>query len=165
MGVTVENPRVHDIRARNEEEWLDYPKSMDFNHGLKIVMIILDKASKNYYSKIKQFIYSDIGLPVQVVLKENSSKNLSYFPNLLNQMVVKIGGILYKIQLLDKLPNTLNDEIIDIMLNIYFPRRDYDSFIQYINCDCGSKPIVVTTHSRILDELNSTKSTDEMKSE
>ena len=117
MGVTVENPRVHDIRARNEEEWVEYLSSMDFNDDLKIIMVILDRGSKNYYASIKKFIYSEIGMPVQVVLKENSSKNLSYFSNVLNQMVVKMGGKLYKIPLDNKLATTV--KYLNLFLGLY----------------------------------------------
>jgi aubergine len=109
MGVKVESPKIRDHRARNPEEWIEELKNMDFNHGLRIVLIILDRSTKSFYSSIKRFLYSEVGIPVQVVLKENCSKNLSYFSNVINQMIVKMGGMLYKIPLhpmLSKIVNT-----------------------------------------------------------
>ena len=99
MGLKVDKPRINEHKARNPDEWIDFLKSLDYNNGLRIIMVILDRGTKHFYSNIKRFIYTQVGMPVQVVLKENSTKNLSYFSNVLNQMVVKMGGILYKIPL------------------------------------------------------------------
>jgi aubergine-like protein len=100
MGVNVETPsRVKEHRGRNSNEWIDELKNMDFNHGLRIILVVLDRSTKSFYSSIKRFLYAEVGIPTQVVLKENCSKNLSYFSNVLNQMIVKMGGILYKIAL------------------------------------------------------------------
>jgi aubergine-like protein len=108
MGIRIEKPqRCNLIQARNIEEWTDRIRELSFPNNIKIVLVILDRNTKHIYTIIKQHLYSAIGIPVQVVLKENLSKNLSYFSNVLNQMVVKMGGKLYSIDLDKKLSDNV----------------------------------------------------------
>lgn len=98
LGVAVEFPiRFLAHNSRRAEEWVDCLKNLDFNGGCKLIFIVLDRNSKQFYKLIKKYIYTEVGVPVQVVLKENASKNLSYYSNVLNQIVVKMGGQLYTI--------------------------------------------------------------------
>ncbi len=63
-----------------------------------IIVIILSRNEKQFYKYIKNKVMSQYGIPSQVVLRENFSKNLSYFTNVLNQMNNKVGGELFKIE-------------------------------------------------------------------
>lgn len=102
MGLIVKPPRIFKINARNKDEWVENIESLNLAESpLKIVLVVLDNYSKDYYSSIKRYLYCELGLPSQVVLKENGGKNLSYFSNVLNQMVAKMGGALYSIHLDD----------------------------------------------------------------
>jgi len=73
-------------------------KQMDLKNA-KVILVVLDRNTKHIYKTIKRFIYCELGIPVQVVLKENSSKNLSYYGNVLNQIIAKMGGQLYNVPL------------------------------------------------------------------
>jgi hypothetical protein len=100
MGVKVEEPVYHEKNLRNQEDWIEFIRSLDLpekiaKFDLRVGVIILDRHSKIYYRPIKNLIYTSIGLPIQVILKENSNKFL--YSSVLNQIQVKIGGRLFSI--------------------------------------------------------------------
>jgi hypothetical protein len=102
MGVKVGEPVFLEKNLRNQEDWIEFIRSLDLpekitKFGLRVGVIILDRNSKHYYPAIKNLICTSIGLPTQVMLKENSTKNLSYYSGVLNQIQVKIGGRLFSI--------------------------------------------------------------------
>lgn len=109
LGVRVDNPKFFAHDGRNRDDWVDHIKSLNFqsNREIKILLIVLDRFTQDYYGEIKRHLNSELGILSQVVKLENLSKNLSFFSNVLNQMVVKMGGVLYNIHLDEKLTNTV----------------------------------------------------------
>lgn len=103
IGVRVEKPEIERVNSRNADGFVNEMRNMHLNSHLKIILIILDKFSENNYKKIKTYLNTEVGTPSQVVKAENLSKNLSYFTNVLVQMVVKMGGILFKINMTNNL--------------------------------------------------------------
>lgn len=100
LGVNVEEPNVVPVDGRNASNWIDFFKdSRERLSNLKIAMVILDRYTKSFYRDIKRYIYCNVGIPVQNVLKENSVKNLSYYSNVLCQMIAKMGGRPYSINI------------------------------------------------------------------
>ena len=66
---------------------------------------MLDDKTKHFYSSIKKYLYEQIGIPSQMIHIKNKNQNLSYYSNVLNQMVVKAGGELYNITIHQNIQN------------------------------------------------------------
>lgn len=97
LGVHIEETNVEGFNARHSEDFIEELKHIDLNSGKKIVLCVLDDRNKHFYSSIKKYLYEQIGIPSQVIHSKNKTQNLSYYSNVLNQMVVKAGGELYNI--------------------------------------------------------------------
>ena len=97
LGVQIEEPTIEGFDAKYPEDFIEDLKRVDLNSGKQIVLCVLDERSKNFYSSIKKYLYEQIGIPSQVIHCKNKSQNLSYYSNVLNQMVVKAKGELYNI--------------------------------------------------------------------
>jgi hypothetical protein len=103
LGITVDHPiQYFSANMRNVDDWIEHLEKTDLIKGvsqgqLKLIIVILDRNSKHIYKDIKNYVYTKVGAPIQVMLKENASKNLSYYSNVLNQIVVKMGGQLHNI--------------------------------------------------------------------
>lgn len=119
LGVRVEEPTYYIHGARNEEGWIDELRCIKWN-GYKILMTVLDRPTKYIYKSIKAGVYQNIGVPTQNVLKEHSNDNLSYYTNVLCQMVVKMGGMLYSINLENNLTKTV---MIIVLYLAYYDNR------------------------------------------
>lgn len=117
IGINVDNPKFVSHRWRRVEECLEGLDNIKKLNGYKIIVIILNKNEKSFYKEIKQKIMTKYGIASQVVLKENLSKNLSYFTNVLLQMNYKLAGELYVITNLLK---NFRDKVINIL------KKDYD---------------------------------------
>ena len=103
LGVIIDTPKFKGISAHKEEDFISELKS--YENELKnkqIVLIILDKYSASYYAQIKNYLNTKLGVASQCMRVENKSKNLSYYSNVVNQMVVKIKGELYNIEISPK---------------------------------------------------------------
>jgi hypothetical protein len=98
LGITVEDPKIIEHRCRREEDFLEEIDKIRNLKDYSIIVIILSRNEKQFYKYIKNKVMSQYGIPSQVVLRENFSKNLSYFTNVLNQMNNKVGGELFKIE-------------------------------------------------------------------
>ena len=94
---------VEVISSRSAEGFISEMENMNLNSELKLILIILDRFSDSYYKNIKKYLITKVGTPSQVMKVENLSKNLSYFTNLLVQMIVKMDGQLFKIKFIDNL--------------------------------------------------------------
>ena len=103
LGISIEEPEIVAINARNSNDFLNELRKYDEIRGKKIAFIVLDRPTKSYYSSIKHYFYTQIGIPSQCVSSDKKSQNLSYYSNVLNQMVVKVRGELYSIHLHDNL--------------------------------------------------------------
>ena len=97
LGVHIEEPKIEGFDAKYSEDFIEELKHLDLNSGKQIVLCVLDDKSKNFYSSIKKYLYEQIGIPSQVIHCKNKTQNLSYYSNVLNQMVVKAKGELYNI--------------------------------------------------------------------
>jgi hypothetical protein len=94
MGIRVDEPSIEVFHSNEIAEEIS---RMNFNRNVQLLLIILDRRSEKSYKDIKNFINSKLGIPSQVVKCENLNKNLSYFSNVLNQMVIKMGKRLFTI--------------------------------------------------------------------
>jgi len=103
MGVSVERPEIETVSSRSADGFISEMRKMRLNTNLKIIVIILNKFSESHYKSIKNYLNTEVGTPSQVVKAENLSKNLSYFTNVLCQMIVKMGGKLFKINFMKNL--------------------------------------------------------------
>lgn len=117
MGISLERPEIERVSARSAEGFINEMKNMKLNNELRIVVIILNRFSESHYKQIKYYLNTEVGTPSQVVKAENLSKNLSYFTNVLCQMIVKMGGRLFKINFNDQLYKKVNNKLILILLN------------------------------------------------
>jgi len=105
LGVDIQEPNFLSHSIRYPEEIVDFLRSR--NLRARIILFILDRGTKHHYGPLKKFCYTELGYPSQVMLRENSSKNLSYYSNVLSQMVAKMGGTLYQIPLDTNLNSTV----------------------------------------------------------
>ncbi len=105
MGVIVERPIIEKITSRSVEGVINEMRNMRLNNELKIIVVLLSNFSQSHYNQIKTYLNTEVGTPSQVVKIENLSKNLSYFSNILMQIMVKMGGRLFKINFMKNLYN------------------------------------------------------------
>ena len=113
MGINIGEPS---IKTFSSNKIVDEISEMNLNPKLQIIMVILDRFTEKCYKDIKKFINSKLGIPSQVVKCENLSKNLSYFTNVLNQMVIKMGKRLFSINF----ENKLKSEVRNLYIFLYF---------------------------------------------
>jgi len=94
---------------RKTEDLLIELKKINYNEGKTIAIVVLDKFRKNLYPFIKDFLYTQAGITSQFMLHDENPRggkkkqNLSYYSAVLNQMVVKEQGELFKINFSEKL--------------------------------------------------------------
>jgi hypothetical protein len=99
----IDTPKIKRISAHKEDDFICELKLYeDELRNKQIVLIILDKYSVSYYAQIKNYLNTKLGIASQCMRVENKSKNLSYYSNVVNQMVVKIKGELYNIEISPK---------------------------------------------------------------
>lgn len=115
MGINIGDPSLDAFSANNTEGILNEISRLNLNENMQIVLIILDRFTEKSYKDIKKFINCEIGIPSQVVKCENLSKNLSYFTNVLNQMVIKMGKRLFTL--------SFNNELSKIVRKIKFFKK------------------------------------------
>ena len=104
LGVNFDLPQLQKIKdSRSKEELIDQLKKINYNEGKIMVIVVLDKKTKHLYPTIKDYLYTQGGLPSQFMLHDENPRggrkkqNLSYYSAVLNQMVVKAHGELFKI--------------------------------------------------------------------
>ena len=110
LGVSFELPALEKIYSdRKTEDLLIELKKINYNEGKTIAIVVLDKFRKNLYPFIKDFLYTQAGITSQFMLHDENPRggkkkqNLSYYSAVLNQMVVKEQGELFKINFSEKL--------------------------------------------------------------
>lgn len=99
LGIQIEEPKIEAINARSKNEFIDKLQTVDLNNGKKFVLFILTPKTRSYYDDIKQFLDTRVGIPNQCMNLAKRNISLSVYSNVLNQMVVKARGELYKIDL------------------------------------------------------------------
>ena len=118
FGIKFDLPYLERIENNkiSKSELINKLQRLDYNHGKKIIIVVLDKNTKHLYPTIKDFIYSQTGLASQFMLHDENPRggkkkqSLSYYSGVLNQMVVKANGELFKIKFceeIDKNPSMI----------------------------------------------------------
>ena len=111
LGVTFKLPALQKLFNTKEEALINDLSKINYNCGKKVAIVVLDKNTKNLYSTIKNYLYTQGGITSQFMLhNENpkfgkNKKNLSYYSSVLNQMVVKVKGELFRINFTEKISN------------------------------------------------------------
>ena len=105
MGINIGDPLVDTFQANSTEGIIGELSHMKLNNDLRIILIILDNSSERSYREIKRYINTEVGTPSQVVKCEKLNSNLSYFTNVLNQMIIKMGSRLFSIDFNKNLKN------------------------------------------------------------
>ena len=109
FGLEFNLPKLHVLETTNKNELTQELEKIDFNNGKKMAIIVLDHNTKNLYSIIKDYIYSQGGVASQCMLHDEninftkSKFGMSYYSTVLNQMVVKAEGELFEIKFCDEL--------------------------------------------------------------
>ena len=105
FGITFQFPTLLKLNnSRNNSEVLSELKSLNIDKSKTIAIVILDRNTKNLYPLIKDYLYTEKGITSQFMLHdENPNKggkkkqNMSYYSAVLNQMVVKSRGELFRL--------------------------------------------------------------------
>ena len=112
LGVRFSRPKLEKIyTTKKGDDLLKELKKINYNDGKIIAIVVLDKFTKGLYPFIKDFLYTQSGLTSQFMLHDENPRggrkkqNLSYYSAVLNQMVVKSKGELFKIHFPDKISN------------------------------------------------------------
>jgi aubergine-like protein len=110
LGVSFSRPKLEQIYStRKSEELLQELKKINYNDGKEIAIVVLDKSTKSLYPFIKDYLYTQAGLTSQFMLHDENPRggrkkqNLSYYSAVLNQMVVKSKGELFRINFSEKM--------------------------------------------------------------
>ena len=110
LGVKFSRPSLHRISNTRHDDLLNELKKINYNDGKIIVIVVLDKSTKNLYPYIKDFLYTQAGLTSQFMLHDENPRgggrkkqNLSYYSAVLNQMVVKSHGELFRMDFSEKI--------------------------------------------------------------
>ncbi|MCQ2817281.1 MAG: hypothetical protein MJ252_08460 [archaeon] len=100
LGVRIEEPEIRSLGGKfnSVDKFMELLRKEDFT-GKKLVFFVFSRRNKNLYGEAKKYLICDLGIPSQVVCNDNKGQNMSYYSNVLNQMVVKCGGQLFKIDM------------------------------------------------------------------
>ena len=147
FGVKFDYPQLHKINVNsmsiNKSQIISELQKIDYNHGKKMIIVVLDKKTKNLYPFIKDFIYTQTGLASQFMLHDESQRgakkkqSLSYYSGVLNQMVVKANGELFKIKFSEEI-----DKNPSIIIGIDYSRNKE-----------GTKYVVTSTYNRRFNKV------------
>ena len=112
LGVKFSRPKLERIYStKNKDELLKELKKINYNDGKEIAIVVLDKFTKNLYPFIKDYLYTQGGITSQFMLHDENphggrkKQSLSYYSAVLNQMVVKCKGELFRINFSEKFSN------------------------------------------------------------
>ncbi len=147
FGVKFDYPQLHKININsmsiNKSQIINELQKIDYNHGKKMILVVLDKKTKNLYPFIKDYIYTQTGLASQFMLHDENQRggkkkqSLSYYSGVLNQMVVKADGELFKIKFSEEI-----DKNPSMIIGI-----DYSKFKE------GTKYVVTSTYNRRFNKV------------
>ena len=104
FGINFKFPTLFKLNSTKNNEIINELRSLKIDNNKKIVIVILDRNTKNLYPLIKDYLYTEKGITSQFMLHdENPNKggkkkqNMSYYSAVLNQMVVKANGELFRL--------------------------------------------------------------------
>ena len=145
FGIKFDFPQLQKISQNkiNKSELLTELQKIDYNHGKIMIIVVLDKRTKHLYPLIKDFIFSQTGLASQFMLHDENQRgakkkqSLSYYSGVLNQMVVKANGELFKVEFCDEI-----DKDPSMIIGI-----DYSKLKE------GTKFVVTSTYNRRFNKV------------
>ena len=99
LGVNFSLPKLEKLYTYHEDSLINDLRKINYNDGKKVAIVVLDRKTKHLYPTIKDYLYTQGGLTSQFMLHDEGRKkqNLSYYSAVLNQMVVKVKGELFRI--------------------------------------------------------------------
>ena len=103
LGVNFSLPKLEKLYTYHEDSLINDLRKINYNDGKKVAIVVLDRKTKHLYPTIKDYLYTQGGLTSQFMLHDENPKggrkkqNLSYYSAVLNQMVVKVKGELFRI--------------------------------------------------------------------
>ena len=103
LGVNFSLPKLEKLYTYHENSLINDLRKINYNDGKKVAIVVLDRKTKHLYPTIKDYLYTQGGLTSQFMLHDENPKggrkkqNLSYYSAVLNQMVVKVKGELFRI--------------------------------------------------------------------
>ena len=109
LGVNFTLPKLEKLYNKHEEKIINELRKFNYNDGKQVAIVVLDRNTKNLYPLIKNFLYTQGGLTSQFMLHDENphggrkKQNLSYYSAVLNQMVVKTKGELFRINFTEKI--------------------------------------------------------------
>ena len=112
LGIIVGDPIIETFQSQSKEGIISELSHFKLNNDLRMLLVILDRSLEKLYKDIKRYIYTEVGTPSQIIKVENLSKNLSYYTNVLTQMVSKMGSRLYSIDFHDNLKKLVIKKLI-----------------------------------------------------
>ena len=104
FGITFTLPTLLKLNNSSNNGLIQELRSLKIDNNKKIVIVILDRNTKNLYPIIKDYLYTEKGITSQVMLHDENphkggkrKQNMSYYSAVLNQMVVKSKGELFRL--------------------------------------------------------------------
>lgn len=104
FGISFKFPELIKLNSHNDNDLLYELKQMKLDERKKILIVVLDRNTKNLYPLIKDYLYSERGITSQFMLHDENpnrggkkKQNMSYYSAVLNQMVVKAQGELFRL--------------------------------------------------------------------
>ena len=110
LGVNFSRPKLELIYSTKKgDDLLKELEKINYNDGKEMAIVVLDKYTKGLYPFIKDFLYTQGGITSQFMLHDENPRggrkkqNMSYYSAVLNQMVVKAKGELFRINFTNKI--------------------------------------------------------------
>lgn len=100
LGINFTYPTLQKLKSKEKNSVITEMRGIDYNNGKNMVLCILDMSTKYLYKPMKEFLYTQAGITSQfmVYIDDKKKRNLSYFSQVLNQMVVKAKGELFRLE-------------------------------------------------------------------
>ena len=104
FGINFKFPELIKLNSNNNQDLLYELQQMKLDPKKRILIVVLDRNTKNLYPLIKDYLYSERGISSQFMLHDENpnrggkkKQNMSYYSAVLNQMVVKAQGELFRL--------------------------------------------------------------------
>ena len=104
FGIQFKFPQLIKLTSHNNNDLKKELENLNFSNEKKMCIVVLDKSTKNLYPIIKDYLYSIGGISSQFMLHDENpnrggkkKQNMSYYSAVLNQMVVKAQGELFRV--------------------------------------------------------------------
>ena len=114
LGINIFIPKIIEINAKYSDDFIEFlQENKNKFYEYKLICVILDKHSENFYNKIKEYITINL---------EKPSQFLRLF-NLKKQMKNGIPILSYYSNVLIQIQNKLNSSLFNINLNFFFKNK------------------------------------------